>query len=201
MGVSGETCSADSKAAGVWGPPGPKRLTHCRPSQVGGSCKDWKYGLTGKLKILGLLYHPFFCAHPIKMLRQNKPGSGLNGHGVKLKKIKIDFTYKIPPFCAASQLCISLIFFLRHIKHKYHVRFGLPYPKWTYPKYPQQTIQLYIHHSHSSDEYEYQITFRVPHQSKKIDWFDINGARFTKVLVQIDADPKWTPKIQIASIW
>ena len=68
----------------MWGSPGPKRLTHRRQSQVGGSCKDWKYGLTGKLKILGLLYHPFFCAHPIKMLRQNKPGSGLNGHGVKL---------------------------------------------------------------------------------------------------------------------
>ena len=70
----------------MWGSPGPKRLTHRCQSQVGGSCKDWKYGLTGKLKILGLLglYHPFFCAHPIKMLRQNKPGSGLNGHGVKL---------------------------------------------------------------------------------------------------------------------
>ena len=41
------------------GPRGHSAITHRRPSQVGGSCKVWKYGLTGKLKILGLLYNPF----------------------------------------------------------------------------------------------------------------------------------------------
>ena len=110
LGVSGETCSADSKAAGVWESPGPKRLTHRRPSQVGGSCKDWKYGLTGKLKILGLLYHPFFCAHPIKMLRQNKPGSGLNGHGVKLKTFQFIFIY--PCLTYVTELFILLFSFI-----------------------------------------------------------------------------------------
>ena len=28
-----------------------------------------------------------------------------------------------------------------------------------------------------------------------------NGARYARALIQINADPKWTPKIQIASTW
>ena len=57
---------------------------------------------------------PFFCAHPIKMLRQNKPGSGLNGHGVKLPKpgeIQIFGTFMVKFSILASYVLLKIGYF------------------------------------------------------------------------------------------